>query len=249
LNTSAHTAYERRTAAKTLVLCVHGIQGSPLQFEWLVKSLPSDVDYKCILLPGHGTTIQNFRKTGAAEWVEYTYRACMDAKEKYKCVIYVGHSMGCLLGINAAASLDMHFDAMLLMACPIRLKPSIRYFVNNYRAVAGCRAADPYVDAVRRSNSVRANSPYQYLSCIKPYVGLFKLTRKAKKQLADLRTPVTLIHSEKDEIVSKKSLATFENNTNNKPIVAAESGHFLYTSEAKRKIQEELNHLIFISRN
>lgn len=126
---SLHAAYERITTAKTVVLFVHGIQGSPLQFKWLVSRLPSNIDYKCILLPGHGGSVAWFKKTGSKEWQRYINELCREKRTKYERVVYVVHSMGCLLGINTTKVDDNCFDAMLLLACPIMLSP------NNQEAV------------------------------------------------------------------------------------------------------------------
>ena len=55
-----HSVCSRLSDADTVVLCVHGIQGSPGQFDWLTKNIPEQIDYQCILLPGHGKTNEEF---------------------------------------------------------------------------------------------------------------------------------------------------------------------------------------------
>ena len=44
----------------TAVLCVHGIQGSPTQFDWVLDALPEDYHGESILLPGHGGDVRLF---------------------------------------------------------------------------------------------------------------------------------------------------------------------------------------------
>lgn len=48
----------------TVVLCVHGIQGSPSQFDWIISSLPAHIAAENLLLPGHGEDVRAFRSSG-----------------------------------------------------------------------------------------------------------------------------------------------------------------------------------------
>lgn len=244
METNCHVELKRITTSKTIVLCVHGIQGSPLQFEWIVSSLPEDIDYLCVLLPGHGEGVEHFRKVGEAEWRGYLFEVLRKLRNKYDRIIYVGHSMGCLLGITLASTDENAFDAMLLLACPLALKPTVKYFINNVKAVVGNELCDPYVNAVHNANSVRLCSPFQIFTCIKPYWSLFKLIAKARRQIADWKIPTILIHSDSDEIVSKNSLMRFDRCTDVKHMIVPQSGHFLYSVTARKMILSELQSTI-----
>lgn len=239
-----HLPFERKTNANTVLLCVHGIQGSPLQFDWIVGNLPEDVDYLCVLLPGHGGSVKRFRNATDAEWRGFLLKICLDLKKKYKRIIYVGHSMGCLLGIDLAAADETLFESMLLLACPIKLKPTLKYFVNNFRAIVGKGLYDPYVDAVYKANSVQMHSPLQIITCIKPYWSLLWLMAQARKQIANMHLPIVLVHSENDEIVSKDSLDYFDHLAETKQIAAPQSGHFVYSAAARTVILREIQRII-----
>ena len=52
-----HAAYSRISESDTIVVFVHGIQGSPRQFNYIASNVPKHIDYMCVLLPGHGKTI------------------------------------------------------------------------------------------------------------------------------------------------------------------------------------------------
>lgn len=244
METNCHVELKRITASKTIVLCVHGIQGTPLQFKWIVSSLPEDIDYLCILLPGHGEGVEHFRKVGEAEWRDYLFKVFKQLKSKYDRIIYVGHSMGCLLGITLASIDKNAFAAMLLLACPLVLKPTVKYFINNIRAVVGNELCDPYVNAIYNANSVRIRSPFQIFICIKPYWNLFKLIAKARRQIVNLEMPIILIFSDNDEIVSKNSLMRFDSCIHAKYIIVPQSGHFLYSVTARKMILSELQSII-----
>ncbi len=239
-----HEPYRRMTGADTVVLCVHGIQGSPAQFRWLVESLPESVDYQCLLLPGHGGTTREFAGADDKAWRNCVQEAAHELRARYKRVIYVGHSMGCLLGILAAVRAGVRFDGMLLMACPLALRPTVRYAANNWKAAVQKTPSNRWVRAAQEANSVSAAHPIAYLSCIKPYIGLFRLMAEARGALPQLNAPVIAVHSEMDEIVSIRSLGLLERKAQAQTMIAEESGHFLYSDKARGKITGELLGLI-----
>lgn len=220
----------------SIVLCVHGIQGSPGQFEWLLPALPAHIPVENLLLPGHGGDVRAFRKSGMQAW-----QACVDAKilelsARYENIIYIGHSMGCLLGIDACIRLKTSVRSLVLLACPLALRPSWRYIKNNFCAVSSIRLHDPFVAAARAGNSVQAASPLAYLSCLRPYLQLLFKMRSVRKQLPALRLPVQAIHSQWDEIVSSRSLDSFRALPRAKTAVVPESGHYLYSPAARQEI-------------
>lgn len=233
----------------TVILCVHGIQGSPSQFDWILSALGGHVPVENLLLPGHGGDVRAFRKSGMHAW-----QACVDAKitqlsARYENILYIGHSMGCLLGIDACIRLKTRVRALMLLACPLALRPSWRYVKNNFCAAASIRLDDPFVAAARSGNSVQAASPLAYLSCLRPYLQLLFKMRSVRKQLAQLTLPVLAIHSQRDEIVSPRSLDYFKPLPRAKTAIAPDSGHFLYSPAARQEILSALGGLLNSDQN
>lgn len=91
--------------AKLAVLFVHGIQGQPKQFQFLTDALPSSVEGRAILLPGHGKTAREFHAVGRADWQAAVRKETEALLAQGKRVLYVGHSMGCLQGSRSPGSL------------------------------------------------------------------------------------------------------------------------------------------------
>lgn len=234
-----HSVRSRLSGADTVVLCVHGIQGSPDQFDWLVETIPDRIDHLCILLPGHGKTTREFSAVSWREWLDHVVDVYRDLSSRYSRIIYVGHSMGCLLGIIAATE-TAAWDSMLLLACPLKLRPTIRYFSNNMKSLGRPDLSDPFVCAAWNANSVRANSAFSYLSCLKPYLGLLRLIHMTKAKLNEIPVPMTVLHSEYDEIVSARSLQYFSNCERAKTGILPDSGHFYYTPEAREMVIDSL---------
>lgn len=75
-----HTAFRRETGARTTILMVHGIMGSPDQFRFLADAIESrnaesnvQIDYFCVLLPGHGGSVRDFASARAADWKNFIH--------------------------------------------------------------------------------------------------------------------------------------------------------------------------------
>lgn len=234
-----HLPHQRIQGAKSLILCVHGIQGSPNQFRPLLASLPMDADYRCVLLPGHGEGLRSFSRVNDKDWLPYVIKLCREACQSYESVIYVGHSMGCLLGLLAGMETEVSFKGMLLLACPIKLRFRMRYLINGCRSIRG-NSAHPAVAAMREANSVTVSHPLSYLLCLKPYLGLLKLMRTAKKKLSQVQHPLCLVFSKEDEIVSPRSAHSFLTLSEAKVVLSEKDGHYLYTESTKDRIRDEL---------
>ena len=102
-------------ADQTGVLMVHGIQGSPKQFSFLAQSLPENVMTNCLLLPGHGEGVAQFKHSGQESWLSALVNAAKDMRQKCRRLVFVGHSMGCLLGLIAEKKNPGLFDHLILL--------------------------------------------------------------------------------------------------------------------------------------
>lgn len=218
------TANIRRIA----VLCIHGIQGSPRQFRWIIDALPKDVHVENLLLPGHGGDVRAFARSGSAQWQACVDEALIRLDSQCDSVLVIGHSMGCLLAIDACRRSVGKIGAMALLACPLSLRPTLRYFKTALRAASKEQTADPFVSAAREANSVHGASPLAYLGCIRPYAQLLLKICAVRRQLAGISVPMLAIHSGRDEIVGIKSLRMLAG-ANAQTCIAKESGHFRYT--------------------
>lgn len=175
-----HTAFRRETGARMTVLMVHGIMGSPDQFRFLADAIESkpQLDYSCVLLPGHGGSIRDFASARAADWKQFIHETVCELRSRHEKLIFVGHSMGCLLGLieNERAPLD----GMLLISCPLRLRASLRYPIAGARSILEEHPENPRVTAAKAANSVHARTPIEYLRIAPPYIELLRLIREAR---------------------------------------------------------------------
>lgn len=229
------------------ILLVHGIQGNPKRFRFLTDLMPKDICINCLVLPGHGAGVRDFRRSGKSEWLS----AVLDAAEKLRAqcdkVFFVGHSMGCLLGILSANTEPGLFDEMLLLCCPFSLHLTFRYLKYNILSIQKA-PTNPYIREIKESNSVSAVCPLEYLTCVHPYMDLLRLIRKARK--IDLSAvPTHFIFSDGDEIVGHHSADIAKSNNACSVRTLSDCGHQYFPEIAKNEIARVFFDIINIEKN
>ena len=222
---------------ETACLFVHGIQGSPAQFSFLNERLPEDIRVRNLLLPGHGADVKAFRRTGREQWLAAVRQAAGELSGQRDRLIFVGHSMGCLLGLETERECPGTFAGMVLLCCPFHIRPTARHFRNNLLASRPGRDNDDvYVRAAREANSVTTSHPAQYLTCARPYLELLRLMRTVRKNGATPACPVHFFFSERDEIVSPRSARFAREHFGAEPEILPGCGHNWFSVEGKERI-------------
>ena len=226
----------------TAFLFVHGIQGHPRQFQFLIDHLPEGTPYRNILLRGHGADVKAFRSSGREAWLATVRKAVGELLGQCDRLVFVGHSMGCLLGLLTEQAAPGTFSEMLLLCCPFRIRPTYRYLRNNLLASRPAKPTDdPFVQAAREANSVTAAHPAQDLTCVHPYLELLRLVRTVRKNAAAPACPVRFLFSEQDEIVSPRSVRLARERFGVEQEIMPGCGHNWFSEKAKQQIADALN--------
>ena len=90
------------------VLLTHGFTGTPAHMRPLGEKLhQAGFTVQGILLPGHGTSIDDMRKSTWQQWLDTELQAVYRLQEKYKYVSVCGLSMGGVLSLIAAQQKDV----------------------------------------------------------------------------------------------------------------------------------------------
>lgn len=230
---------------KTGILFVHGIQGSPAQFSFLTERLPEDIRVRNLLLPGHGTDVKTFRRSGREQWLAAVRQTAEELRGQCDRMVFVGHSMGCLLGLETERECPGTFSGMVLLCCPFHIRPTARYFRNSFLASRPERETDDaFVRAAREANSVTVEHPVQYLSCMHPYLELLRLMRTVRKNGAAPACPVRFLFSEKDEIVSSRSARFVRERFGAEPEILPDCGHNWFSAEGKERFADIPNAML-----
>lgn len=191
--------------SRTAVLMVHGILGSPVQFEAAAKMLHKQgYTVMGVLLPGHGGSAGDFAAAKADDWHREVRKAVLLLKRRYERIVIVGHSMGGLLAINEAV--ENGADGVILLSTPMRVVLSPRAVFMSLRMLFGDPMKDGEIhQSYRRANSVQKGTVRTYLAWVPRFWDLRSLIRKARHLLIQVRCPVLIIQSRRDETVSWKS--------------------------------------------
>lgn len=233
--------------ADTLALLIHGITGSPHQFDGLAQHLyEAGISVQSLLLPGHGGTAKAFAQSGRLQWEQSVNRAVRHALLRYKNVVLVGHSMGCLLAINAYETLPekQGIRGMVLMAPPLRIHLTSECVWGNLKSAMGRGAEEA---AGQACSSVERGRALGYVRWLPRYMDVLKMASKARRQIGGLNVPVLAVHSQGDEIVSMKSVQELQHRLPGvQVLMLPASTHFLYAKEDMELLRAQA--AVFISR-
>ena len=151
--------------------------------------------------------------------------------------------MGCLLGLRSVLGGSAHFDGMMLIACPLKLHFTMNYLKRNHLSLLIKETTDPYLLAAKEANSVAGKSPLAYLGCLHPYWELLRLIRKTKLELTTQLCGLIAFHSERDEIVSARSLDILKN-IGAETIILPGSGHNYFSETSKETIIHAMQEML-----
>jgi len=229
---------------KAGVLFVHGLQGSPRQFDFLIRALPKGTPYRTLLLPGHGGSVKQFRKSDRKAWMQTVRQAAFELGQSCGRVIFVGHSIGCLLGILAAVRDELPFDKMLLIACPLKIRLTMRYLREALIAFSRRPTDDPAILAIRNASSVAARTPVQYLFCARPYLETLRLIREVNRIPHKPLLRATAAFPAHDEIVSPKCWDAARLTWRFAPVPLPGSTHQYFPPQDQQTLQSILQAMI-----
>ena len=80
--------------AKTAILFIHGIIGTPDQFNDLIPFVRKDISIYNILLDGHGKGVRDFASTSMKKWEKQVENAVEELALNHERIIIVGNSKG-----------------------------------------------------------------------------------------------------------------------------------------------------------
>ena len=185
------------------VLLTHGFTGSAGHMRPIGDCLnAAGFTVKGILLPGHGTSLAEMRKSTWHDWLEAEFTAVRELKERYRTVTVAGLSMGGCLSLIAAE--QMQADACVTLSAPMKtlqkftwmapalalVKPEIMW---QNGAVNDTRRLDP------EYNIGYAGMPTARVA------DLNRLMKQARKNLYSITCPLLIVQSHGDETISPDS--------------------------------------------
>jgi carboxylesterase len=189
------------------VLFVHGFTASPSEMRTMAEFMAQRTGWRCkgILLPGHGTRVEDLQDTRAEDWVRAAENAYEELAKDSRHVLLVGLSMGAVLCCHVASrrSGDSRLRGLILMAPAFGITPARALLlrlaapVTNLRS-KGKRAADYFLD----------HGLYSYLQTpLNRATDVLRLGREAASTMGELHNlPVLMFAGEKESTVSLKTM-------------------------------------------
>lgn len=242
-NRHAEYSYKAQKS-DTVIVFIHGIQGSPLQFDFMIESLNGLYSIENLLLPGHGKKVKDFKNSGMDEWQKYLDAKVKLLQKEYKNIILVGHSMGALLAVCEAYTNPESIRGLFLTAMPLRIRMRFSYIKNNLAVAFSKKDRNEIIAAARKGNSTETSNPFSYLLGMPRYIELMGKIKSTRELIERLNLPTVVVHSENDEIVSKKALEYLKGKKNIRIVVVKNAGHYYVPEEARKQISGILNQFI-----
>lgn len=187
-------------AGESAILLIHGFTGAPGHMRFIGNAVyEAGFSARGILLPGHGSTLEDMEKSDDAQWWDACRAAYNEMIAKYRRVAVAGLSMGGILALLLAEQFDP--AALILFAPALRYKkatnhlsPVVKHFMrrldwgeNHYDAETFLREYDFGYSAAP----------------VRKVEDMTRLQRRARENLAKVDCPTLVMQSHKDESVHR----------------------------------------------
>lgn len=224
-----HKAFFRPVAgADTAVLLVHGIVGTPRQFDFLLDMIPQNWSIYNLLLDGHGRSVGDFSRTSMKKWKQQVADALSELCRTHERVYLIGHSMGTMLEMEAVRD-HPQVAGLLLLGVPLRPWLKISMCL---RSVGYALGILPKSDPLWKACSVKPDwRLWRYIGWIPRFWELLRLCSRWRREIAHVQLPVWAVQSQKDEMVSMRSSRYLRNHPSIRYVQLPQSMHFSYSPE------------------
>jgi carboxylesterase len=185
----------------TACLLIHGLNGSPYDFDELAPHLRArGIATEQVLLPGHDVAVRHARRFGWRDWEGEVHSAFNRLARRHSKVIVVGHSMGGTLALNLAAT-EARVQGIVSLCAPIALHPALVPVVRFGEVVLPVLPIfrEDIRDATERlSYQRRKVTPWVSLAPMRTMLEALPFVRS---QLGAVQCPVLVVGARNDHVV------------------------------------------------
>lgn len=241
-----HKEYIRLVAGSpTAVLFIHGILGTPDHFNKFIPLVPKEYSVYNLLLDGHGKHAADFSKTSMAVWEAQVSEAVAQLSASHHTVYIVAHSLGTLLAIEQAVKTKA-IAGLFLLAVPMRITLRSGMVIRSLKVYFNAiRPDDVWTLAAKRCCGVALDrNPLHYPGWIPRFFELFVKICRTRRIIDALDTPCTAYQSQKDEIVSAKSIDCLQKNPCITIKTLKHSGHYYYADTDRDFLLAEFSRML-----
>ena len=229
--------------AKTAVLFMHGIAGTPDHFRVLLPLealIPPEWSVYNVLMDGHGKQVEDFSHSSMKKWKAQVVGIFDELCRIHEQVIVVGHSMGTLFAVQMALRRPEKVPFIFLIACPLRVGVKMGGAVNLIRMSFGrLNLNDPVQAAISKVSSITQTwMSWKYIGWLPRLVELLREMRYTETLLPKLSVPCIAYQSKEDELVSCRSCQILRHSGRAEVHGLRNSTHFYYTDKDITDIQQ-----------
>lgn len=241
-----HREYIRQIPGSRYALfMVHGIVGSPAQFQGLYPVIPEDWSVYNILLEGHGGTVMDFARSSMEIWRNQALHRLETLLAEHEKVLIAAHSMGTLFAIQGAVRHPDRILGLFLLQIPLVPHLPLRTCLHALQAAFGHTKPGTPAEAMANATALTLTPRlWQYFSWIPRFVELFQEISYTKKLLPQLKVPARSYPSQMDELVSLRTVKHLEHHPYISTTPLPHSGHFAYSPEDLGILQTHLSEMI-----
>lgn len=244
-----HRPFEWMDGRACCAILVHGYAGSPDQFRTLAGRLRSDGhDVAALLLPGHGSGSRAFGRDWNEAWQEHVESEIDRLRKGHERVVLIGHSLGGLLCLEyAARHPDNPVDAIVTLSTPLGVRLSFFHIWFSLEMLfTGLDRGRPIARTYHQGFGVRMDNPLSPLAFLPPGLSFLKTLRRVRKCLPQVRVPVLIIQSDRDETISRKSADRIAAGlgTPGRILRLKQSRHAWRTPEEDAMVHDEISRLM-----
>lgn len=244
-----HEEYIDIKNSDTAILFIHGIIGTPRQFDFLVNELPENFSVYNMLLSGHGRGVKDFSKTNMKNWENEVKNALAFLRKDHGKIYICAHSMGTLLAIDEILADKSNIEGLLLLQVPLYVKLAPKIIKDIFTILFGKIKENSSACYTEKSYGIEKDGRlWLYIGWIPRYIELFIKKRKVRKSLnkldCDLLLKTSAFQSKKDELVKRCSFKFLTEKTGIKTYLLNSSGHFHYENGDEALIKEKFNEMI-----
>lgn len=232
----------------TAVLLIHGYTGTSKEMLPLGRYLSErNISSYGILLPGHGSTPRELKKTTKEEWYKAAEDALRRMKKEYRTVYIAGFSIGSAIAIRLAANHQVDGIALLSPAVYLKNKgmnmlsvESQIKFLNTFLFYSYIKKQHP---PDIKDPSVDENNPFYEFYPVNTLKHLIDTMKEGRELLPKITCPILIIQSKGDIDLSEKGPEYIYKNaasTDKKVVWLERSGHIITLDYDRDRVNEEV---------
>lgn len=228
-----------------VVLFIHGTVGTPNHFNEFVSLIPNGVSVYNMLLDGHGKGVKDFSRSSMEKWERQVESVLGDLSHTHKKIYVVAHSLGALLAIEQAIKSDK-ISKMFLLAVPLKLSIKPKMPINSLKVYFDkIRPDDLKALAAKNCYGIEKDKNiFNYIGWLPRLFELFAKMRKTCKSIHLLNTSCYVYQSNKDEMVSKRSIKILNKSPSVTIKILENSGHYYYDKNDNEYLLAEFKNFL-----